>query len=661
MLHKPLGALRNNITPDVVMMLCTAGHVDHGKTSLVKLLTGCNTDRLKIEQERGMSIELGFAPCFLGGNLCVGIVDVPGHEKFIKNMVAGVSGIDMTILVIAADDGVMPQTVEHIQIMELLGVKKGIIALTKTDLVSKERLDSVKSEIKEYIKGTFLSGAEILPVSSETFEGYPEFYDRLVSIINDISVIRQRGIFRMPIERTFIRQGFGVVVAGIPVSGEIKIGDEVEILPGGQRGKIKGIQRFLREAESGKCGQCLAVNIPDFNKIDPQRGQIIAAPGYIKPASMFHLKIKAVSPLEHTLKNAEQIKFHSGTCEKIGKIYLPEEKILKAGCSAVATVVLAEPVAIAAGDRCIIRRASPSETVAGGEIIFVSQEAQRPQRTAILKQMNDYLTFLGSAEKGSAEYKARQVEHLLCENPKGLSVEEIAKSLLFDNTETTQIMEKLLSDEKILKLENLYFSRSTLDSLVERVSQFLSNLSAGSGALSISLIEFRKAFNITGVLQDYIDRKLNENKIAQKNESKYILHQGAASFESGEERLIESVYDIYFESGFSTPRPDEASERLKISTEKCERIIEHLCNSGKLLRLSKNVILAKEFFLQAQNSVIKIIKEKGILDSADFKYTINSSRKYALAILDFLDLKGITMRIDNNRKLARDYEKKIIR
>jgi selenocysteine-specific elongation factor len=205
----PPGLLRPEAHPDVVMMICTAGHVDHGKTKLVRLLTGCETDRLKEEQERGMTIELGFAPCFLGGNICIGIVDVPGHERFIKTMVAGVSGIDMTILVIAADDGIMPQTVEHLQIMELLGVRGGIVALTKIDMVPHEMAQQRIGEIEEFLKGSFLEGARICPVSSETFEGYGEFYDALVSYAGQIKREHRGGVFRMPVERAFSRQGRG--------------------------------------------------------------------------------------------------------------------------------------------------------------------------------------------------------------------------------------------------------------------------------------------------------------------------------------------------------------------------------------------------------------------------------------------------------------------
>ena len=244
--HQPPGRASRDVPAEILMMVCTAGHVDHGKTALVRLLTGCETDRLKEEQERGLTIELGFAPCYLGEGIGIGIVDVPGHEKFIRNMVAGVSGIAMTILVVAADDGIKPQTVEHFRIMELLGVSHGVVALTKTDLAESARVEAVAADLRAFLKGTFLDGAPICPVSSVTFEGYPEFYEILVREAKKLARARSQGVFRMPVAQVFTRKGFGEVVMGIPVEGDIRVGETVEIVPGGRRGKIRAIEQFMR-------------------------------------------------------------------------------------------------------------------------------------------------------------------------------------------------------------------------------------------------------------------------------------------------------------------------------------------------------------------------------------------------------------------------------
>lgn len=662
MKFKPLGVLRDNINPEVIMMICTAGHVDHGKTSLVKLLTGCNTDRLKEEQERGLTIELGFAPCFLGNNLCVGIVDVPGHEKFIKNMVAGVSGIDMTILVIAADDGIMPQTIEHLQIMELLGVKKGIVALTKIDLVDKERLDSLSNEIKLFLKGTFLEGAKIFPVSSETFVGYPEFYNGLISEIKNLSAVRRKGIFRMPIERSFLIEGIGKIVTGIPVSGTIKVGDTIEILPQKQLGKIRGIQRFLRDSVSGGCGQCLALNIPDFGKIDIQRGNVISIPNYLQPANIFHLKFKTVQGLKELIKNSEQIKFHTGTIEKNGKIYLLDENSPESEKGPFAAIVISEPVAAAIGDRVIIRRTSPNETIAGGEIISISYTQNRPAKNVILPKLKKYVEFTKNISPESKEFFEKKIEYLLLyEFNKGTSIKVLSQTLLLEVDEIKSIVDSLknkdivktFSDDFIIHVQNL-------SKIINEVENEIIKISKDENTLSISVLQMHNKIELHPNLWDIIDTELEKKKILKKTDNKYILCSSQSTIAARENQSLMQILKILEQTAFSTPRPDELSLKLKIPEPKINNLLEHLSNENKIVKISKNVFLTKENLKKAQDIVIKTIKEKGSLDSADFKYLINSTRKYALAILDFLDFKGVTMRIDNIRKLTKDYEKKII-
>ncbi len=661
--YKPLGVLRSEVKPDVVMMLCTAGHVDHGKTSLVKLLTGCNTDRLKEEQERGLTIELGFAPCYLGGNLCVGIVDVPGHEKFIKNMVAGVSGIDMTILVIAADDGIMPQTIEHLQIMELLGVTKGIIALTKTDLVSKDRVEFLKNEINTFMVGTFLENAPVYPVSSETFEGYQEFYDALVEFINKLKVSRQKGIFRMPVEKIFNSQGFGRIITGIPISGNVKTGDSLELVPGNITGKIKGIQCFLRDSEAGGCGQCLALNIPDFNKAEIERGFNLAEPNYLHQASVFHLQIKTVKGISPLLKNAEIIKFHAGTSEKNGKIYLLEDKIAPENQQTIATVVISEPIAAAAGDRCIIRRASPAQTIAGGEIIFINHENKRIPKPILINQMKTKIDFFSKVDKYSDEFILKKTEYyLLYTDNSGSSTDKICRDILFHPEDVKNAVSKLMEQNKIICFNNeIYIHSKVYEDIKNIIAENIKNIINEKKTLSIPISDFRKQFNLNPGIWDALEKELESKKLIKKSDNKYIFTTASSSYEDKQKKILDDLYKIYETGGFNSPRPDEAAERVNIPYENIDKLLEHLCNDGRLIRLNKNVLLTRKNFIDAQNYAVNIIKEKGSLDSADFKNIISSTRKYALAILDFLDLKGITIRFENLRKLKKDFEKKLLK
>jgi selenocysteine-specific elongation factor len=658
----PPGLVTRSMNPEVLMMICTAGHVDHGKTALVKLLTGCNTDRLKEEQERGMTIELGFAPCFLGGNLSVGIVDVPGHEKFIRNMVSGVSGIEMTVLVIAADDGVMPQTIEHLQIMQLLGVRRGMIALTKIDLVAQTRIAELTDQIRGFLKGTFLCDAPICPVSSVTYEGYDLFYNTLVQTIKGIMVRRRSGIFRMPVERAFSRAGFGVVVTGIPVDGIIHTGDEVEIVPGNMKGKVRGIQRFLRDASEGGYGQCLALNIPDFNRKPPVRGEVLSLPGYLHSSRIFHISLKTVPNLARPLRNAEEVKFHTGTVEASGKIYLLENREIGANETAPATIVLDAEIAAAAGDNFILRRPSPAETMAGGGIVEIIHSEHRPSRQASLEKINTHLSFFLDVDPLSEEAWEKKVEyHLAQENPKGSGLREISFATLLPRESVEKALLKLQEAQKILVVSGNHYMDvrrygALLDSAVNRLDEVFTR----EKALSLKTEDLKTFLDCPDPVWNRLELDLEERGLVKRSENRFILKASSERMEKTENIDINRICGIYEKSGFESPRPDELPGLLKLPQEKIDQLLEHLCNEGKLIQLDKKVVLSRNHFIKAQDIAVKAISEKGVLDSADFKNLIQSTRKYALAVLDHLDKIGVTIRIENNRKLSPDYKKYLI-
>ena len=662
MKHEPPGQLAAGVDPDVIMMVCTAGHVDHGKTSLVKLLTGCNTDRLKAEQERGLTIELGFAPCVLEGNLCVGIVDVPGHEKFIRNMVAGVSGIDMTILVVASDDGIMPQTVEHFQIMELLGVRHGIVALTKTDLVSAERVSRVADDVRDFLKGTLMEDVPICPVSSQTLDGFAEFYDVLVNQVRGLVRQRKFGIFRMPIERVFAKKGFGTVVMGIPLDGTIAVGAQVEVVPGNQQGKVRGIQRFLRDASEGGYGQCLALNIPDFRKRPPARGQVVCVPGYLRPSNYFHASVKVVSGVQKPLRNAEEIKFHTGTVEEAGKIYPLENKTLGEGQTGFATVVLARPVAAAVHDTFIIRRPSPAATVAGGEILRVSYSEERPRKRVVLDQVKAYTAVLGGVDPTSAEGMNKRVDYFLTEECRtGATLKDISVGTLIPPDIVRDRLRRLVENGQAMALHADYFIRSSAyRSCLSEVESHLQKIGAVDKVLSINLSDLRARFDFPNALWARMEQDLRDGGRVTVQDDKLVLRDVAVEIESADSDLIGRLLEVYEKTGFGSPRPAELPDMLQAPRAKIDKLMEHLCNEGRLVQLTKNVVLSYSHFKKAQDAVVETIEKKGSLDSADFKYVIGSTRKYALAILDFLDSRGVTVRIGNDRKLTSDYRRSLL-
>jgi selenocysteine-specific elongation factor len=661
--HQPPGELKAGTRPNVMMMVCTAGHVDHGKTQLVRLLTGCETDRLKTEKERGLTIELGFAPCVLEGDLCVGIVDVPGHEKFVKNMVAGVSGIDMTILVVAADDGIMPQTVEHFQIMELLGVSHGIVALTKIDLVSEERISAVTEEIRGFLKGTFMEEAPICPVSSQTYDGFPEFYDALVGQAKRLSRRRRFGIFRMPVSHVFKQKGFGVVVMGIPVDGTIQVGAEVEVVPGNQKGKIVGIQQFLNETKDGEFGQCLALNIPAFVKKPPVRGQVLSLPGYLEPVISFHVRLKTIPNLQNPIRNAEQIKFHTGTIEQTGKIYLLENISLKEGEEGLATIVLAQPVVAAVGDRFIIRRLSPVTTTAGGEVLAVSRDAKRKKKKNVAEQLNAYLAHFLGVDPMSEEGLEKRVEYYLrMERKDSASLDEISSKILLHKDVVRDSLAGLIENKKVISLgADHYVHSETYQKLLAGAGSRLQKVATEEGTLSLTSGMLRQGFDWPARLWRRIEEDLQRQGVIEKKGNKFILRAAVEKLSGDDRRLMTRIQKIYADAGFHSPRPEELPDMTQASPKQIGRILDYLFSQKKLIRLSKNVVLDYGVFKGAQDMVVKIINEKGSLDSADFKAHIGSSRKYALAVLDFLDLQRITVRSGNIRKLMPDYQRNLFK
>jgi selenocysteine-specific elongation factor len=662
MTHRPPGHVRPDAQPDVVMMVCTAGHVDHGKTQLVKLLTGCNTDRLKIEQERGLTIELGFAPCLLGGNVAVGIVDVPGHEKFVKNMVAGVSGIGMTVLVIAADDGVMPQTVEHLQIMDLLGVRHGMVALTKTDLVSEDIVRQRVDEIGEFLKNTFLDGAPICPVSSETFEGFSEFYDTFVSQVNSLVSRRNSGLFRMPVERVFSQKGFGTVVSGIPVAGTVRVGDRIEIVPGGDAGRVRGLQCFLKDADEGGCGQCLALNLSDTGKRVPVRGDVVASPGCLKPARIFHVRASVVPGANTPLRNAEEIKFHTGTAEEQGKVYLLEGKTLEAGATAYATVMLTCEIVAAAHDRFIIRRPSPASTVAGGEIVAVTHGDRRPRKKVILGELREYEGRLGGADVSTPEGMARRIEHCLrTQRSTGASVQDISRDTLLRADEVTDIVSDLAEQNKLVMLgPDMFVHSDSYRACLDEIRARVDAVRETSGKLSVSVSELRAGLDWAAELWTRVFDYLEQDGLLTVKGEKVVLQSAADNLPEADRTIVDRLLGIYDETVFKSPRPEELAEMVEASPVDVDRLMTYLCDEGRLVRLSKNVILKATHFKQAQDMVVDIIRTDGELDSAAFKGHINSTRKYALAILDYLDVKKVTVRVGNVRKLAPNFERNLV-
>jgi len=657
----PPGLLRDDLQPDVVTMICTAGHVDHGKTSLVKILTGCATDRLREEIERGLTIELGFAPCWIGGNLCVGIVDVPGHERFVRTMVAGVSGMDYCVLVIAADDGIMPQTREHVDIMPLMGMTRGLVARTKNDLVTSVEIEARTAEIRDYLDSTFLREAPICPVSTVTGEGFSLFYDTLVAGIQSGLRNRRSGVFRMPVERAFSRPGFGAVATGIPVSGSLRTGAEIECVPGGARGHIRGLQRFGRSAEEGGAGQCLALNIPELGKVPPLRGQVICPPGYLKACVQFHVRLQAVPHLESPIVNAEEISFHSGTAERHGRVYLLESKRLGAGASQPATLMVTEPVAAVAGDRFIVRRMSPAMTLGGGRIMIADPALKRPRRKILLEEMKRFESGMEGMEWDSFEGQRRRIEFLLeTGQPAALTPAEIGRRLLLTPEGVAAGLAECEAKGFLKHLPGGAVAHAgRTEALCARMEERLHEMANGADRLRVPIAEWRRTFDLPAPLWDFCCREMERAGAVRLTGGFAMPAVSLESLPDPDRMLAERLLALYAREQVETTHPDEVYTALGASAPHAARILEFLTARGDLVRIAPNVVLTIGVLRAAQTYVVETIQKTGPLDSQAFRDHLGVSRKYAMAILDHFDKRKITLRTGNTRRLLSGWEQRL--
>ena len=625
--------------------LGTAGHIDHGKTALIKCLTGCDTDRLREEKERGMSIDLGFAPCTVS-DLEVGIVDVPGHENFIKTMVAGASGIDGVIFVIAADDGVMPQTREHFDILTLLGVKYGIVALTKVDCVGPERVEKVTTQIKDFLKGTFLENAPICPVSSITGQGFDVFYEALKELVSSIEPKKTDGVFRLPVERVFSVKGYGTVVSGIPVSGTAKIGDEVTLFPHGVKGRIKAIQVYKRQSNTAMVGQCAAINVPQWDYKTIKRGCCVTLGEYFSPRQWFLCTLRILPHTKSPLKNGANIKFHTGTSEIVASVFLFQGNNISASEESIVQVRLNEPVVAGPGDRFILRSLSPVQTLGGGMIIeAIKSKIKRNQPDVFQDAQNRAKAVLDSRD--FVEYAIKTAEAF------AVSWSELAFRTKMLPKQLDEVLRELIDRDKVIDSgSKLFVHRDTLGKVQKRLLDIVNDYHQKKPESSGLTIE--QLFEASEIRKDVFDGLLKlllaENKLIEKK-NRIALPEHRESFSDDEQKLIHSVETLFTERFFNPPDLQEVIEHTKTSQEEVQKIFKILIEQQRLVRVEKDLFFHSDAVEKARETLITYIQEQGGLESVKFKYLLDTSRKYAIPLLDYFDRIGLTRRSGYTRYL----------
>ena len=636
-----MDAIQKNIT------LGTAGHIDHGKTALIKCLTGCDTDLLKAEKERGMSIDLGFAPCTLA-DLEVGIVDVPGHENFIKTMVAGATGIDGVIFVIAADDGVMPQTREHLDILTLLGVQHGIVALTKVDCVEPARIEKVTAEVREFLIGTFLEAAPILPLSSITGQGFGDFYDALKELVDAIEPKKADGVFRLPVDRAFSVKGYGTVVAGIPVAGSIKIGDEVVLFPQGSKGRIKAIQVYKRESDTAMVGQCAALNVPQWDHKSIERGGTVALNGYFSPEQWYLCKLRVLDHVTSPLKNGADIKFHTGTSEVTATLYLLQGNNLTAGQEGLVQVRMTRPQRIVAAprDRFILRSLSPVHTLGGGMVIEALPGKLRRKDPHVVQDALDKEKAI-LTERDFVEYCIKSADAF------AVRESELAVRTKMLPGPLKQIVEALRSEGKVITLSSrLFIHRDTKHNVQQKLLDIVGDFHRDkpeSPGPSIEQLYEASALR-KDVFDSLVEWLVSHEKLTERKH-RLALPEHRETFSDDEQELLHEIESLFKNRSFNPPKSDEVIQHTKADPGQVQKTMRILLEQEILVRVDKDLLFHREAVEKARGTLVSYITEQGGLESVKFKYLLDTTRKFAIPLLDYFDRIGVTRRVGYTRYL----------
>ncbi len=630
------------------IILGTAGHIDHGKTSLVKALTGIDTDRLKEEKERGITIELGFAYLKLSNDKLVGIVDVPGHERFVKNMVAGATGIDMVALIIAAEEGVMPQTKEHLEICQLLGVRHGIVVITKIDLVEREWLELVKDEIRESLKGTFLESAPMVEVSSVTGQGLTELLQRLEEVTEAIPQREEGVIFRLPVDRVFTIKGFGTVITGTTISGTISVGEEVTIYPQGLVSKVRGIQVHGQGVTQAFPGARTALNLQGLEKSAIKRGNVVAKRDSLKPTQILDCYLELLPSSPYKLKNRAEVRFHVGTSEIMAKVILLDRPNLSPGDSCFVRFKLAEPVAVLRGDRYVIRSYSPIKTIGGGNILNPC-----PPENKKLKHINlDELRILnGNNLKDIVEVVTKNADF------KGLTINELIFFANAHEDDLSIILKELIAENKILNIsENtgLYIHMEYFKKAEENLNSLLSNFHL-QYPLKLGMhkqeLRSRSVISENNILFDYIVEHMKTQGYIVIEKDTVRLSSHIITLDENQKKIKEKILSKYFRMGLQVPTLRELRE--EINDPRLDEVLDLLVAEGTLVKVKEELLFHTEHIKKAEEQLKEFLLKNGEINPAQFKDLTNLSRKYAIPLLEYFDKRQVTVRVGDKRVLRK--------
>lgn len=628
----------------------TAGHIDHGKTSLIRALTGQETDRLKEEQERGISIDLGFAYMDLPGGERAGIVDVPGHERFIRNMLAGAHGIDLVLFTIAADDGVMPQSEEHLDFLHLLGVKKGICVITKADLVDAGRLAEVHEEIEILTLDTTLEGSPIVPVSSVTGLGLDQLRTEIAAQLQAYERPPLPGYFRLPVDRAFVIKGHGVVITGTAVAGTISEGEIVRVLPGGEESRVRSVQVHGQSVPQAKWGQRVALNLVGLEKSALTRGHVICHPKLTMTTDRFDAFVEIRPGAGRDIENHERVRVHLGTAEIIGKvIILDGREILPPRSSGYCQIVLEEPVVALRGDRFILRNQTAQGTLGGGEVILPFAQRHRRSEEGVVER----LALLRAADLLSACRTYLEVQSEFAS-----PLEEIYQGV---NAREEEVATLLVQDSEILPLPDkahpeAYSVKAKWKRFVAEVTKVLTAFHRATPlarGMEMESLRNQLPFSFTPKIFRAVIEKLVVEKVAVREESILRLPSHSVTLSGGEQETAARVERFLQEGGFTPPELKELEEKLKIARKPLTELLNVLESRGAVVKVTTDLYLSGAVLEKAKTALVDHLTTHGEITAAAFRDLLGVSRKTAIPLLEYFDRIGLTLRVGDVRKLRR--------
>jgi selenocysteine-specific elongation factor len=628
----------------------TAGHIDHGKTALVKALTGIDADRLEEEKRRGITIDLGFAhmdvPDTNGEKLRLGFVDVPGHERFVRNMLAGVGGIDLVLLVIAADESIKPQTREHFDILQLLGVQRGITVLTKSDAVDGDTLDVVRLEVEEFLRGTFLAKASldnaksIIAVSSLTGAGLDQLKRAIIEAAAEVKPRDSQAIARLPIDRVFTMKGFGTVVTGTLTAGTIRKEDEMEVFPSGRRVRVRGLQVHGQDAEAAIAGQRTALNLAGASTEDLSRGMTLGPPGTFEATRRADVRLRLLSSAPRPLKNRARVHFHSYTMETVAEAVLHGTKAIAPGEEAFVRLKLPDATLLLPGDRFIIRQFSPVVTIGGGVVLDAAPILRRPVQGNFLQTLAG-----GNAEAILEARIARRQQD-------GISLFR----LVGETGWTQNLVESLLSGPvklgRVVRIVDFFLESSAVDALKQLILNGVSNFHTKNPLVGgIGKEELRMQTKASPEVFDAAAAILVRQKIIEVAGDLVRLPGLGVVMKDEEAAARKNIEDAFGQAGLKVPALQEVIAGLKVDKSRAQKIVTLLLRDKVLIKVSDELVFHRSALDELRRQIAAYRVKSSKIDVAQFKELAAVSRKYAIPLLEYLDRERVTRRVGDAREI----------